>query len=286
MGFVNVGDVDLYYEEKGDGAPILLIPPSGATASTWGELVDDLADVGRVIAYDRRGYTRSGGGIVRDASTHTRDAAALLAALAHAPAVVVGTSAGATIALDLAARRPELVRGVVAHEAPWRALLHPALPGLAALARMQWLAWQGQYADATEVLLRYVYSYRDGASAWDAFPDEWRQVARRNGRAVIADLHATLGSYPAARALARMVPPVVCTYGARSGNYMQATTRALAGAVPTAALRQLEGTAHAVPLDAPEEFARVIADVISASGERLDGQLHSGGADLNALAEA
>jgi pimeloyl-ACP methyl ester carboxylesterase len=47
---------DLYYEEVGGGVPILLIHPSGATASTWGSAVDELARIGRVITYDRRGY--------------------------------------------------------------------------------------------------------------------------------------------------------------------------------------------------------------------------------------
>ena len=55
----------LYYEEKGEGVPILLIHPAGATASTWGAAAEQLARVGRVIAYDRRGYARSGGGPVR-----------------------------------------------------------------------------------------------------------------------------------------------------------------------------------------------------------------------------
>lgn len=263
MGLINAGDVNLYYEEQGHGTAILLIAPSGATAATWGGLVDDLADVGRVITYDRRGYTRSGGGVVRNAATHTRDAAALLDALAPAPAVIVGTSAGATIALDLAVRRPDLVRAVVAHEAPWRALLHPAPAGLLALARMQWLAWRRDYADAAEVLLSYVYSYRDGGTAWEAFPPEWRQVARTNGRAVIADLQATLGSYPRARDLARLTTPVVCTYGARSGNYMHATTRALANTIPSATLSEIAGAAHAVPFDAPARFADVIARAVT-----------------------
>jgi hypothetical protein len=29
---------------------------------------------------------------------------------------------------------------------------------------MQWLAWRGRYPDAAETLLRWVYSYRDGAA--------------------------------------------------------------------------------------------------------------------------
>src|SRR5215475_11567555 len=167
MGFIQARGSNFYYEETGEGPAILLIPPAGSTAATWGALVGDLARAGRVVAYDRRGYTRSGGEVLRSAAGHTRDAAAVLEALAAGPAVVVGTSAGATIALDLAVRRPDLVRAVVVHEAAWQALRHPDASGLGALAKMQWLAWRGRYPEAAETLLRWVYSYRDGGSTWD-----------------------------------------------------------------------------------------------------------------------
>ena len=96
MGFIKARGSNFYYEEQGKGPPILLIPPSGATASTWGALPGDLAGDGRVIAYDRRGYSRSGGGTVRSTSEHALDAAALLDALEAGPTVAVGTSAAAT----------------------------------------------------------------------------------------------------------------------------------------------------------------------------------------------
>lgn len=265
MGFVKVRGCDLYYEERGRGQPILLIPPSGATASTWGTLADELAGVGRVIVYDRRGYARSSNEVVRSAAVHTADAAAVVEGLDAAPTVVVGTSAGATIALDLAVRRPDLVRAVVAHEAPWRALLHPDVSALSTLLRMQRMAWQGRYGDAAEHLLRYVYAYSDGGSAWDAFPEQWRRIARVNGRCVVADLWATLGSYPARARLAQMSPPVVCTHGSRSRTYMRATTQSLAKAIPTATLRQVDGAAHAVSFDAPGSFAHIIADAMHAA---------------------
>jgi hypothetical protein len=38
----------LYHEEVGEGLPILLIHPSGSTASTWGSAVDELARIERV----------------------------------------------------------------------------------------------------------------------------------------------------------------------------------------------------------------------------------------------
>ncbi|MGE5290952.1 MAG: alpha/beta fold hydrolase [Micromonosporaceae bacterium] len=261
MGLIKARGNTFYYEEKGEGPPILLIPPAGATASTWGTLVDDLAGAGRVIAYDRRGYTRSGGEVVRSAAEHTRDAAAVLDALAPSPAVVVGTSAGATIALDLAVRRPDLVRAVVVHEAAWRALRHPDASGLGALARMQWLAWRGRYPEAAEALLRSVYSYRDGGSAWDAFPEAWRRTARDNGRSVVADLKSSMGGYPRGQDLATVTAPVVCTYGSRSRSYMRSITRSLAQAIP-AAVREIDGAAHAVPFDAPGNFAQVIIEAM------------------------
>src|SRR5436190_24333863 len=124
MGFVRSGRCALYYEELGDGVPILLIHPAGSTASTWGAAAGQLARIGRVITYDRRGYARSGGEPVRSMFRHTADAAALLEQLRTPPAVVVGTSAGAAIAIDLAVRRPDLVRLVIGHEFPRRFSRH------------------------------------------------------------------------------------------------------------------------------------------------------------------
>jgi pimeloyl-ACP methyl ester carboxylesterase len=69
MGSVRSDGCDLYYEEMGEGVPILLIHPAGSTASTWGAAVDALARIGRVITSDRRGYARSGGEPARSMST-------------------------------------------------------------------------------------------------------------------------------------------------------------------------------------------------------------------------
>jgi pimeloyl-ACP methyl ester carboxylesterase len=268
MRFIKARVSGLYCEEVGVGPPILLIHPAGAAASTWGPVVGDLARVGRLIAYDRRGYARSGGEVVRSASTHTGDAIAVLEALEATPVVVVGTSAGATLALDLAVRRPDLVRAVVAHESPWRAMRHPTASGLGTLARVQWRGWRGQYAEAAETLLRYVYRYRDGGSAWDAFPDDWRRIGRESGRSVLADLRSTMGSYPRVGDLATITSPVVCTHGSRSGRYMRSITRSLARAIPTATVREIDGAAHAVAFDAPVAFVQVVVQAIGSTKSR------------------
>jgi pimeloyl-ACP methyl ester carboxylesterase len=254
---------DLYYEEMGEGVPILLVPPAGATASTWGAAAEQLARIGRVITYDRRGYARSGGEPVHSMSTHTTDAAALLEHLRSTPAVLVGTSAGAAIVVDLAVRRPDLVRVVVAHEFPWRFTRHlPTLSQLAALTKIGSLALRGRQSDAAEALLRSAYTYRDGRTAWDAFPAEWRRAGRENARAALADFRNSIGIYPSAKDLATVDVPTVCTYGARSPDSMKRLVASLAAAIPTATTREIPGAGHAAPFDATTGFVQVIAEAI------------------------
>ena len=258
------GGSDLYHEEVGEGEPILLIHPSGSTGSTWGPVVEELTRVGRVITYDRRGYARSGGEPVRKLSTHSADAAALLESLQAPPAVVVGTSSGAMIALDLAVRRPDLVHAVVEHEGPWRFTRHlPTGPQLRTFATMGSFVLRARHSDAAEVLLRSAYAYREGGTAWDAFPEEWRRAGRENGKATLWDFLISIGNHPAAAELASIEVPVVCSYGSRSPDFMARRTRSLAAVIPTARTHRIEGAAHAAPFDAPADFVQLIADTIT-----------------------
>ena len=272
MGFDRVGSVssvrrDLYHEEAGEGVPILLIHPSGATASTWGSAVEELAKVGRVITYDRRGYARSGGEPVRKVSIHTADAVALLEHVATAPAVVVGTSSGAMIAVDLAVRRPDLVRAVIEHEGPWRFTRHlPRGPQVVALATIGSFVVRGRPSDAAEALLRSAYSHRDGGSAWDAFPEEWRRAGRENAKAALWDFITTIGNYPSAADLATVKVPVVCSYGGRSPDFIVRCTRSLAAAISGARTHRIAGAGHAAAFDATTNFVGLIADTMRREG--------------------
>ena len=74
-----------------------------------------------------------------------------------------------------------------------------------------------------------------------------------------------MGGYPRAKDLATITAPVVCTYGSRSRTYMRAITRALARAIPTATLREIDGAAHAVMFDTPGNFVQVIVEAMRSS---------------------
>jgi pimeloyl-ACP methyl ester carboxylesterase len=93
------------------------------------DLAGRLADRYTVVTYDQRGHSRSTlDGEPQDipVSLHADDAAAILADVGGEPAYVYGLSGGGTIGLELVARHPELVRTLVAHEAPVMELLPDA----------------------------------------------------------------------------------------------------------------------------------------------------------------
>jgi pimeloyl-ACP methyl ester carboxylesterase len=125
-GRVTTEGDDLYYEVRGQGHPLLLIPGGGGDADRYTPLAELLADEYKVITYDRRANARS---TMHDPRHFTieresRDAVAVLRAAGETSAFVFGNSSGAVIALDLALTQPQAVRAVVAHEPPL-ARLHP-----------------------------------------------------------------------------------------------------------------------------------------------------------------
>jgi pimeloyl-ACP methyl ester carboxylesterase len=126
------------------------------------------------------------------------------------------------------------------------------------------LALRGRSGDAAEALLRSAYSYRDGGSAWDAFPQEWRRVARENARAALTDFRNSIGVHPSRTELATVEVPVVCSYGAQSPTSMVRLVRSLAAAIPGARAHRIDGAGHAAPFDAPANFVELIADTITA----------------------
>lgn len=114
MPMLHVGDVNLYYELHGDGEPLVLIPGLGSDVTDYGRIIELLSAGYRVVALDNRGAGRSDKpDVPYSVEMMADDAAGLMTGLGVGPAFVVGHSMGGRIALSLALRRPELVRGLV-----------------------------------------------------------------------------------------------------------------------------------------------------------------------------
>jgi pimeloyl-ACP methyl ester carboxylesterase len=96
----------------GDGPSIVFVHGTRLSRTMWRAQMDDLRDTYRVVALDLPGHGRLADRpfTVAGAADEVADA---IETAAGGHAVVVGLSLGGYVAMDLAARRPELIRGLV-----------------------------------------------------------------------------------------------------------------------------------------------------------------------------
>jgi pimeloyl-ACP methyl ester carboxylesterase len=135
------GAVLTYDVRPGSSAsePPLLLIGSPMGAAGFGTLAAHFRDR-TVVTYDPRGVERSrrtDGATETTPEEHAEDLARLIAAVGGGPVDVVASSGGAVNALVLVARRPELVRTLVAHEPPALQLLPDREQALAATQQVR-----------------------------------------------------------------------------------------------------------------------------------------------------
>ena len=239
MPDLHVNGIRLYYEQHGEGEPILCIHGTSSSALMWGEAVDPLTRLGRVIVYDRRGSTRSERPepyLETTVAEHADDAAALLDALGATPAVVIGRSYGGEIALDLALRYPDRVRALVLLEGAPLTLSPEAARWERSLSERVQAAARDGIETVGETLIRAVL----GDESWEVFPARIRQMFTDNGPAILAEFNGgSLEVEPAA--LATIDKPTLLVAGADSPEAFRQVTDVTAAAIPNARTILVEG---------------------------------------------
>ena len=120
--FIEVNGIDIHYKESGEGEPVfILLHGFGASTFSWREVMQPLSDYGRVIAYDRVGFgltERPLAGSWDGENPYSPQAAVslligLMDELDIERAILVGNSAGGSVALDAALQFPERVQALV-----------------------------------------------------------------------------------------------------------------------------------------------------------------------------
>jgi pimeloyl-ACP methyl ester carboxylesterase len=115
--YTRLGDVNTWWDVNGDGEPLVLLHPGGADSRAYDTNLDGLAAAFRTYRFDRRGQGRTpdvGGPITFDQMT--ADTIAFIETVVGEPAHVLGHSIGAPLALLIALKRPDLLRGLVFSE--------------------------------------------------------------------------------------------------------------------------------------------------------------------------
>jgi len=111
---VMAGNVRMYYEEHGEGEPLLLMHGGACTIEIFSGLTPELANRFRVILPERRGHGRTAdveGPISYDLMA--QDTIAFMEAASIISAHLVGYSDGANVGMLVAMSRPDLVKKFV-----------------------------------------------------------------------------------------------------------------------------------------------------------------------------
>ena len=243
MPEVRVDGVRLYYEEHGAGEAIVGIHGSLSSAAFWSDAARELARHGRTIVYDRRGCSRSERPEPYVTNVHEQadDAAALIDALAAAPAIVIGRSYGGAVALDLALRYPDRVLALVQLEGDGGlSLSKTAMREVAELTEQVFSAADIDMDTVAETVVRGVL----GDGVWEEFPEPVKQILTANGPAIVAELR---GSYPdvTAAELGTVDQPTLLVGGKDSLLDYAAVMKRTAAAMPSARVEWVEG-GHAI----------------------------------------
>ncbi len=269
MPEAQVNGTRLYYELSGDGEPLALVHGSWADATVWQQVVPTLSERFQVLAYDRRGHSRSerpaGPGSYDEDGD---DLAALLGALDLAPAHVVANSSGGTIALKLAVRRPELFRSLCCHEPPLWGLLDddPAAEEFLARTAPVVAAVGARIAEGDHegAARQFVEEMIFGPGAWDALPAETRTIMVQTAPTFLDELNDPNHTTIDREALKSLPMPVRFTGGTASPPAHVAVTDRLLDLIPTATCETIDGAGHVPQLTDPDRYVEVVTRALSA----------------------
>jgi pimeloyl-ACP methyl ester carboxylesterase len=255
---VQVNGVELYYELTGEGGdPLVLVHGSWVDHTTF-DLVRPILSQGfRVLAYDRRGHGRSerrpGRRTIAD---DVADLAALLEHLDLFPIHVAGSSLGGSVAIHLAATRPDLFRSLLSHEAPLTGLVdRPEAQLERALEAMAEVTRKVLEGDARGAARTFVDAVALGDGAWDRLAPGVQENLVANAPSWPDEYYDRSAVTVDPAALAEFYSPVLLTTGANSPAFFQRLSERLAGQFPNAELRVLPGTGHVPHLTHPALYA-------------------------------
>jgi pimeloyl-ACP methyl ester carboxylesterase len=253
---------DISYRVDGEGPPLLMFHSTLSEGRHLRSLAASLAADFTVYRVDRRGSGESAAAAPDpaapiDVAVHIEDVAALVAHEGSDSAVVVGHSYGGCIALEMAARRPELVRSVVAYEPPYVPVAPPETRELTEDVGRRMLAdaASGDLAAAALTFMRGV----SGDAAVEALSPAARARIGRAGTGAVAD--ATLLGMDPAELSAISCPTLILTGRDVVGRYA-AIADALAMRIPGALRDTIDGD-HMAPITRPDAVHAAIAAFVT-----------------------
>jgi 3-oxoadipate enol-lactonase len=268
-GYVNVDGGRLYYEEAGEGTPLVMIHGGFLDRRMWDGQFEAFARNYRAIRYDVRAHGLSRADSVPFADYE--DLRHLMDSLGVNRAIVMGLSLGGQIAIDFAITNPERVRALV--------LAGPGMSGwnfddseeiATYTEEMMAAAQTGDFGALIEVFAQW---WCDGPQRE---PEQVDSVVRRRvldmlggsrQRWELSPLVQVMDP-PAVERLDEIRVPTLAVAGGIDVPIIHEIVERIVEQVPGAERVVIPGVAHMVNMERPETFGEVVGEFLS----RLPGQ--------------
>jgi pimeloyl-ACP methyl ester carboxylesterase len=262
------GDLQVFEEGGGSGAPIVLIHCYSCSLHWWDELAPILAADRRVVRIDLLGH----GGSQKPSSGYSMEEQAGLVAgaldqLDVQGAVVVGHSMGFDVAVALAARASQLVDRLVNIDSG---------PDEDEDCSLPFLAKVGYWPVVGEALRRlspdfavkdaYSNAFAPGYDPSDGFPNPDQVVDDYNAMTYTSFKESAeeVGDYTDEATLdqrLRQIPvPLMSIFGTEDQICDPESSQAAYGALAGARIEQIKGAGHSPNIETPEETAKLIEE--------------------------
>jgi non-heme chloroperoxidase len=253
------GDVGLYYEDFGDGAPVVFTNAGNLTHKMWMGQVAALAPEFRTVTYDIRGTGLS----AKPRTGYTAEAAAgdlcaLVERLKIGPVVMAAHGIGTHVAVLAADRRPDLVKALLlVSGGPW---FHGKRDGIEGGVADEFLAFLSTHAERgvpyaeicrgmIETWLFHkppdpgvIHSLLEQALAWPQF--------------VLHAFSQNMRGIDHRERLSRLACPTLIMHGRHDRKQLYEGAAYMARVMPNAKLVTLEQSAHMAQLEEPAAFNR------------------------------
>ena len=256
----NIGDVELYVEEQGRGAPLFFIAGLGGRGEFWRKQVGPFSEHFRVILHDHRGVGNSTPDKVVFGAEHMADdLLKLMDVMGIEKANLVGHSTGGAICQHIALKAPDRIEKLVlscswAGPDPYfQHLFHTRRQVLISCGPEAYLTTGTYLAMPSSVLQPQMKSGRDMLNdRMKAFPGLEVELSRLS--AVMShDL----------RSLVHNIPHRPLCIGAKDDQITPAGfTRELADLIPDSTLHLLEHGGHFCPIAFTEDYNAAVLNYL------------------------
>ncbi len=263
MEYARVGDLNMCYELRGEGPPLVMIMGLTASMDWWDPwIADELSKRFRLLMFDNRGAGRTETPEEGEFSCAQMadDTAGLMDALGIERAHVLGVSMGGMIAQELALRHPEKVDRLV--------LCVTFCGGKNTVyASQEVLAKMADASGTTDDFLRRILSIMFPADWLEANEPHFEEFKERYLRAPCTPHNtvrqfmgtAKLDTYDLLPTITR---PTLVMCGAEDVLIPPENSRTIAGRIPGAKLVEFPGAGHGFQSQMPEEFVRNVREFL------------------------